>query len=764
MASLLLCAAAHAPHMTRAFAPIRSAPRPVAGFVGRGSLRMSTKESSGVKDAVLNDVDGIGVALEQQTEPFAASVVATVIDETASDATAGLEPVAALGAAASYLSSLGEAAAAATTPTAPRTDDDIAQQILNTALMGKGLAAGPILVDGDGANDAPATGSKDGGDDEVIDAAAVVTAVIDSSLQDPASGDPVPISEMLLPESVKEDLVANLNKDSDADAPAVPETAPEPPGLRSILRFAIPAIGVWLCSPILSLIDTSSVGLLSGTAQQAALNPAVAVTDYGCLLVAFMYTATTNLIATAQEKEKSRPPSDKPLTTKTLIASLQLSGLVGTALGSALILFARPLLRSLIGNDSLDPEVFGAAMKYVRIRSLGMPAAVVIGSAQSASLGMQDIKSPLYVLLAAAIVNFLGDVLFVGQSHPLFGGAAGAAWATVFSQYAALGMFLKWFVSKKGQNENKAKKINLTDAIMELTGECEEGKGRRKSFKRALRGRFQKAPQVDNGAEGSRKKPVAFTTRGFLQGKFRKRDLFKLPEVNTAKKFWPFVIPVTTTAVGRVSSYVAMSHVVSSALGTVSMAANQVILSLFYCLTPVADSLNLTAQSFVPGIFAKRRLAGGAESLKKTGRNFIKAGGLFGVAMLAACASIPLFSGFFTSDPVVISQVNAAVPFLAASFAVHGVICAIEGLLLGQKDLGFLGRAYGAYFVGVPYFMLRVKNAALSGARDVGLDSVWKVFMGYQIVRSSLWLVRARYLQKKTEREIAAAAAAAQSQ
>jgi hypothetical protein len=37
------------------------------------------------------------------------------------------------------------------------------------------------------------------------------------------------------------------------------------------------------------MIDTSAVGLLSGTAQQAALNPAVAVTDYGALLMVSGY-------------------------------------------------------------------------------------------------------------------------------------------------------------------------------------------------------------------------------------------------------------------------------------------------------------------------------------------------------------------------------------------------------------------------------------------------------------------------------------------
>jgi hypothetical protein len=68
-------------------------------------------------------------------------------------------------------------------------------------------------------------------------------------------------------------------------AEAVEEELIEAPSVQKILRFAIPAIGVWLCSPLLSLIDMSAVGLLSGTSQQAALNPAVAVTEYAALLI-----------------------------------------------------------------------------------------------------------------------------------------------------------------------------------------------------------------------------------------------------------------------------------------------------------------------------------------------------------------------------------------------------------------------------------------------------------------------------------------------
>lgn len=61
------------------------------------------------------------------------------------------------------------------------------------------------------------------------------------------------------------------------------EEIDDAPSVGKILRFAIPAIGVWLCGPLLSLIDTSAVGLLSGTGQQAALNPAVTVTEYTAL-------------------------------------------------------------------------------------------------------------------------------------------------------------------------------------------------------------------------------------------------------------------------------------------------------------------------------------------------------------------------------------------------------------------------------------------------------------------------------------------------
>jgi len=563
------------------------------------------------------------------------------------------------------------------------------------------------------------------------------------------------------------------------------------PSVRKILKFAIPAIGVWLCGPILSLIDTSAVGVLSGTVQQAALNPAVAVTDYAALLIAFLYTGTTNMVASAQQSD--RGTRDMPRTAKMMIGAMRMSTYVGAALGAFLFAFARPLLSGIIGNDSISPAVFAAAMKYVRIRALGMPAAAILGSTQAACLGMQDIRSPLYVLGAAAIVNLLGDILFVGHSNPLIGGTAGAAWATVLSQYAAVAFFIRWLSDKSARNttEKKREVMNLSNAIMEMTNKKgQNGKNRRQSFRnvldtfkssseetmrltrleekgfvRKLRNSLERRKENvnKNGANDSSSSDDSFSTRGFLKNRFLTSDLFKLPDSETREKFTPYVLPVTTTQVGRVSGYVAMAHVVASSLGTVSMAAQQVIVSIFYCLCPIADSLSLTAQSFVPAIADREPSMEKSAAMKKVLKNFLKAGAVFGGAMMAAVCGIPMMTGFFTSDRAVIDLVNSVVPLLLVFFGVHGFVCGTEGILLGQKDLGFLGKMYAGFFAAVPYLMLGVKKKALAGVKSAGLTSVWTVFIGYQLARCGFWVARSVMLQRGTHAEANKAATAAAS-
>jgi Na+-driven multidrug efflux pump len=295
-------------------------------------------------------------------------------------------------------------------------------------------------------------------------------------------------------------------------------------------------MAVWLCGPVLSLIDTSAVGVFSGTVQQAALSPAVSIVDYTSLCLAFMFTGTTNLIAgkdTTPESSGSLSPA-----ARVMKSSLQISLRVGVLAMVFMMLTSSRLLKLLIGNDGVNPGVYIAALKYVRIRALGMPADVIMRSAQAACLGLKDIMSPLLVLLVAATVNGLSDALLVPCKYALFNGAAGAAWATVFSQYTAVFLYLIWL--RKGGNEEDdaggegiAKNTGLGKNIRSIV---------RKAFRRERRSSAVEsttpppsssaaAAVVAEAAEttvshATLAQPMTkkkFTTRGMLKGKLRKR-------------------------------------------------------------------------------------------------------------------------------------------------------------------------------------------------------------------------------------------------
>lgn len=402
------------------------------------------------------------------------------------------------------------------------------------------------------------------------------------------------------------------------------------------------------------------------------------------------------MVAIAQEKDKlTREPRQ---TSNTFLGALQLSLLVGTSLGALVIAFSKPMLRALIGNDSISPEVTHAAWKYVCIRALGMPATAMIGTSQAACLGMRDVQSPLKVVLIAAVINLVLDLALVGQPQAWIGGAAGAAWATLISQYIALALFM----NRLGTTTQKKERT-----VLEINKESQ-------------------------------------STKGILAGRLGLGEFFRRPNTDTSNGFRPYVVPVTVTQVGRCSTYVAMGHVVSSSFGTVSMAANQIITAIFYTLIPIADSLSLTAQSFLPGFFLQDASRERTNAIRQTILNLLKVAVLFGLFLSGIVACIPAACPWFTTSPAVMAEVNSVVPVLFTIFSLHGVFCASEGILLGQRDLRFLGRMYGAYFIVVPWLMLRIKTA-----KNAGLKTVWDLFLGYQLFRILAWVCRVLVLQRR---------------
>jgi Na+-driven multidrug efflux pump len=528
----------------------------------------------------------------------------------------------------------------------------------------------------------------------------------------------------------------------------------EVPSFMRVVKFAIPAIGVYLCSPMLSMIDTSTVGLFCGTLQQAALNPAVTIIDYSARTMSFLYTGTTNMIATSKQKKTVDEIKNS------FIGSLRFAFLIGASLGGLILLTSKRMLVPLIGNDTIDTEVIRAAWKYVAIRAFGMPAAAMIGTSQAACLGLQDNKTPFQIIITAAVLNLVLDVALVGRKLPWVGGTAGAAWATLASQYFALGLFFYRFNSATRQQQQQQQhpatststsSSNNKEKILELSG--------------------------NNTEKGGSK----LSTKGLLAGKLKWKTFFALPCKKTIQDFSPYIVPVTTTQIGRCSTYIAMGHVVSSTLDTASMAAQQIITSIFYTLIPIGDSCSLAAQSFLPSIISaasdttthatthttttQQQKPSSAKSqsdkptrnnntindMNQTIKNIFKVAGCLGVFLSLIAISIPFAYPLLTSDTAVTSIVQSVVPIMFALLSTHGFFCASEGILLGLRDLKFLGRIYSIFFVVVPILMLRLKYIAKAGVtnNNINLLSVWNVFLGYQTFRILAFLSRVFILRKR---------------
>ena len=436
-----------------------------------------------------------------------------------------------------------------------------------------------------------------------------------------------------------------------------------------------------------------------------------------------MFTATTNIVATSFESDRSSTGRADTACRNNLISSLRVSLRIGICICVMLFVFGTPLLSALLGRNENIP-VLRAAQKYVWIRALGMPAAAMIGSTQAACLGMQDTKSPLMTTLFAAVINLVSGLLFVRLRHPWAGGVAGAAWATIFSQYIALGFYLYWLSGKRIPGEAYWQRI-VTKAQAQVS-----------RFRTPIDVSRDLVPHIEN-----------HTVRGILGEDVRARDFFirASSQPSSAKDFMPYVIPVTVTQVGRCSVYAAMGIVVAG-MDVDSMAANQIISSFFYALLPIADSLGQTAQALLPPIFSKDPTEENQRGLQRALKNFLIVSLWCGMWLACAIGLMPIVTKtVMTTDQEVQSLVNSVVPIFVTILLFQGLFYAAEGILLAQKDLSFVGRLYGVYFAIFPAVILQLQRLGTS----LQLWHVWVTFAAYQLLRISVWVVRVYFLYQR---------------
>ncbi len=205
--------------------------------------------------------------------------------------------------------------------------------------------------------------------------------------------------------------------------------------MADLLRFTLPSMGIWLANPILSLIDTSVVGLTSTGANAlldlAALTPATALCNNTGHAMGFLAVATTGLVARARARGADGDAQ------AAVADAVSIAAAAGVVLACLFFCFATPMLTAFSGPASA--ALVPPAALYTRIRAFGYPCALVLMTAQAASLACKDPGPPLLAVALACLVNLVGDcVLCFGLGW----GIAGAAAATVASQAVAAAVLI----------------------------------------------------------------------------------------------------------------------------------------------------------------------------------------------------------------------------------------------------------------------------------------------------------------------------------
>jgi putative MATE family efflux protein len=168
-------------------------------------------------------------------------------------------------------------------------------------------------------------------------------------------------------------------------------------------------------------------------------------------------------------------------------------------------------------------------------------------------------------------------------------------------------------------------------------------------------------------------------------------------------------------AVLQVSFLVAAG--VAARAGTAELGAHQIALQLFFFLALVLDAYAIAAQTLVGHALGAGRPVEARVTARRVALWGLGTGAAVGAVLLALRGVLP---PLFTDDPAVVEQALVVWWFLAAMQPLAGVVFALDGVLMGAGDVGYLRTlTIGAAVVGF------LPLSLLSGPLDWGLAGVW---------------------------------------
>lgn len=202
-----------------------------------------------------------------------------------------------------------------------------------------------------------------------------------------------------------------------------------------LIGFTIPLVLGNFFQLFYNAVDSIIVGRYVGESALAAVGTSTPVMNLVILLISGLCMGASILMSSQFGAGNYEQLSRQ-------ISTTLLSG-CGFSIGFSVltILLSEPLLRLI----QVPKEVMPDALVYLRIIFIGILFTFIYNFLANTLRALGDSKTPLYFLVASAILNVLGDLLFVA----VFGwGVAGSAISTVLSEASSC-LFCALYIRKR---------------------------------------------------------------------------------------------------------------------------------------------------------------------------------------------------------------------------------------------------------------------------------------------------------------------------
>ena len=217
---------------------------------------------------------------------------------------------------------------------------------------------------------------------------------------------------------------------------------------KNIFLFSVPLMFAQILDVMFNLSDVAVVGRF---ADYKALGSVGSTTLLVTLFTGFLIgmgsgvNVQTALALGAKDKKKVE---------STIHTSVVLCAIIGFVIGMVCFLFAEPMLSMM----NTKPELIDAAVRYLKIYSLGMPAMAIYNYGTGVLSASGDTKRPLVYLTIAGILNVILNLFFVIACHLA---ASGVAMASAIAQYVSAILIIRNLLHREDDSRLHISKIRV---------------------------------------------------------------------------------------------------------------------------------------------------------------------------------------------------------------------------------------------------------------------------------------------------------------